>query len=160
MNCDLDFVHRAVDLLAAGEASCWIFGGWAEELRGLCPARSHKDLDLLCLAPSFAAVERLLGEQQLDEIDGKRFPHKRAIVLDGVMVELFLVQRDRRGLFTNFWGRYRHDWPAGALSSAGGLAVASAAALTGYRTEHSTLQRLPRQPSAPVHRGRSGETLL
>ncbi len=82
---------------------------------------------------SFGAVERLIEVHQLDEIEGKRFRHKRAFVLDGVMVELFLVQRDRRGLFTNFWGHHRHYWPADLPAGIAGLPVASVAALTAYR---------------------------
>jgi hypothetical protein len=145
VSCDLNFVRRALGLLAAGGANCWIFGGWAEELRGLCPARAHKDVDLLCLSGDFAVVERLLRAQRLEEIAGKRFAHKRAVVFEGVMVELFLVQRDRRGLFTDFWACHRHDWPPDAISSAGGLPVASAAALTGYRRAQPTLQWIRRQ---------------
>jgi hypothetical protein len=102
MGCDLDLVSRALGVLGAGGADCWVFGGWAEELRGLCPARAHKDVDLLCLTGDFVAVERLLRAQRLDEIEGKRFADKRAFVLEGVMVELFLVQCDGRGHFTNF----------------------------------------------------------
>ncbi len=140
MSCDLDLVRRALGLLSASGASCWIFGGWAEELRGLCPARPHKDLDLLCVAPSFAAVERLLGGGRVDEIHRKRFPHKRAFVLDGVMVELFLVERDSRGLFTNFWSRCRHDWPVDVIGGlVSELPVASTTALTSYRSAHSRL---------------------
>jgi len=144
VTCDLALLHRGLDLLAAGGADCWLFGGWAEELRGHCPARSHRDIDLLCVAPNFAGVERLLESQRVDGIEGKRFAHKRAFLLDGVMVELFLVQRDRGGLFTTFWGRYRHEWPADVLSSAAGLPVASAVALKGYREAHPTLQRIRR----------------
>jgi hypothetical protein len=158
VSCDLAFVRRALCLLAAGGADCWIFGGWAEELRGLCPARAHKDVDLLCLSGDFAVVERLLRAQRLEEIAGKRFEHKRALVLDGVMVELFLVRRDQRGLFTDFWGFHRHDWPPDALSSALGFPVASTAALASYRRAHYTLQsirsttaRTP-DPQHPKHR--------
>ncbi len=37
------------------------------------------------------------------------------------MVELFLVERDRRGLVTDFWARCRHDWPMDVMGSAGDL---------------------------------------
>ena len=63
-------------------------------------------------------------------------PHKRAFLFEGVMVELFLVLRDTHGLFTSFWGRTRHDWPPDTLASTAALSVASAAALTGYRSRH------------------------
>ena len=36
----------ALSLLGAAGAQCWLFGGWAEELQGVCPARGHQDFDL------------------------------------------------------------------------------------------------------------------
>jgi hypothetical protein len=59
------------------------------------------------------------------------------------MVELFLVQHDEKGLFTNLWGRARHDWPTDALSSAMGRPVASLAALARYRAQQRALRRAP-----------------
>ena len=60
-------------------------------MRGLCEPRSHADVDLLYPGEDFAAVERLLGESELKEIEGKRFPHKRAFLFEAVMVEAFLT---------------------------------------------------------------------
>jgi hypothetical protein len=149
VGCDLAFVDRTLGLLAAdGGAECWIFGGWAEELRGLSPARRHKDLDLLFVGQNFAAVERLLAARRLNEVEGKHFAHKRAFLVEDFMVELFLVERDSCGFFTNFWGTCRHDWPDDVLSSAGGLPVASAAALAAYRAAHPKLTRTRSQLSA------------
>ena len=48
------------------------------------------------------------------------------------MVELFLVQRDERGWFTQL-ARRRHDWPANVLRHERPLPVASTAALAGFR---------------------------
>jgi len=62
-------------------------------------------------AQDFSVVDGLLRHRTLEEIEGKRFAHKRAFLLDGVLVELFLIERDR-GLFTSFWAKSRHDWPA------------------------------------------------
>jgi hypothetical protein len=115
-----------------------VFGGWAEELLGIGPARAHGDIDLLVLANGWSAVDELLTE--LDEIPAKRFPHKRAFVLDGVMVELFLVRRDDDALFTTFWGE-RREWPADTLDDDGPIPVALAAAVAGYRAAH------PRRPA-------------
>ncbi|TDO59971.1 hypothetical protein EV651_108319 [Kribbella sp. VKM Ac-2571] len=71
----------------------------------------------------------------------KRFPHKRAFEIDGIMVELFLVQTDATGPFTDFWGVARHDWPADVFDvEADGLRVASAMAVTGYRAGWEDLQ--------------------
>lgn len=139
---ELGYLRRVLALLGSGGVRCWVFGGWAEELRALCPARAHNDVDLLYVAEDFTVAERLIGAHQLEEIKAKRFAHKRAFVLDDVMVELFFVEQDETGLFTNFWGRSRHDWPADVLSSASGLPVASVAALTGYRARHGALQRV------------------
>lgn len=133
-------MRRVLSVLEEAGAPCWLFGGWAEELRRVCAPRSHADVDLLCPGEDFAAVERMLGESELEEIEGKRFRHKRAFLFEGVMVEVFLVQRDTRGLFTSFWGRKRHDWPADTLASSSALPVASEAALAGYRSRHWALR--------------------
>jgi hypothetical protein len=130
---DLAFVERALALLADEGISAWIFGGWAEELLGLTDPRLHVDLDLLVAADDWRAVDRLL--ERLDEISAKRFEHKRAFVLDGVIVELFLVRRDREGLFTTFWD-VRRAWPEDTLDAGGSLPIASAAAVAGYRAQH------------------------
>jgi hypothetical protein len=134
---DLALVERVIGLLASRGVPAWVFGGWAEELLGLAPARSHGDVDLLVAADDWTAVDALLTE--LDEIEAKRFAHKRAFVIDGVMVELFLVRRDEDSLFTTFWGE-RRDWPVDTLDDDSALPVASAAAVAGYRTAH------PRRP--------------
>jgi hypothetical protein len=137
---DLRFVERTRSLLADEGIEAWVFGGWAEELLGLAAPRPHGDLDLLVAADDWRAVDRLL--ERLDEIEAKRFEHKRASVLDGVMVELFLVRCDGEGLFTSFWG-VRRPWPEDTLDDGGPLPVASAAAVADYRAQH------PR-PAAPV----------
>ena len=125
---DLDFVLRASDLLWSRGLRTWVFGGWGEELRGLAPPREHVDLDLLYPAPDWSRVDAL----QLDWTASKRFDWKRGFVLEGVLVELFLVQRDERGWYTRL-KRRRHDWPDNVFSTNGRIAVASTAALAGYR---------------------------
>jgi hypothetical protein len=135
---DLALVERVIGLLASRGVPAWVFGGWAEELLGLAPPRAHGDIDLLVAGAGWSAVDDLLPE--LDEITAKRFAHKRALVLDGVMVELFLVRCDDESLFTTFWGE-RRDWPADTLDDDGPLPVASAAAVAGYRAAH------PRRPA-------------
>lgn len=136
---DLRFVERVLALLAGEGIAARVFGGWAEELLGLDEPRAHSDLDLLVAADDWRTVDRLL--LRLDEIRAKRFEHKRAFVLDGVMVELFLVRRDTEGLFTTFWGS-RRPWPDDTLADDGPLPVASAAAVAGYRAQH------PQRPAA------------
>jgi hypothetical protein len=128
---DVTFVLRAVDLLRSHGVRTWLCGGWAEELRGLRPPGSHADLDLLYPAPSWARVDGL----ELDWIDAKRSPWKRAFELDCTAVELLLVQRDARGWFTSRSG-HRHDWPSDVFAANGRVGVASAAALNSYRASY------------------------
>jgi hypothetical protein len=125
---DLSFVLRATDLLWSKGVRTWIFGGWAEELRGVIPPREHADLDLLYPARNWSRVDSL----PLDWIEAKRFPWKRAFRLHGTKVELFLVERDAHGWFTEL-RRRRHDWPDNVFATNGRLPVASTEALAGYR---------------------------
>jgi Aminoglycoside-2''-adenylyltransferase len=133
---DLSFVLRVVDLLESARLRTWLFGGWAEELAGLAPPREHADIDLLFPGRDFARVDRFLAHADVEERVGKRFPHKRAFELDGVLVELFLVERDERGWFTALPSG-RHDWPPDVFTAAGRLPVVSPSALTGYRAARS-----------------------
>ena len=130
---DLRFVERVVSLLGEEGIAAWVFGGWAEELLGLIEPRAHRDVDLLVAGDDWRTADRLLT--RLEEIRAKRFEHKRAFVLGGVMVELFLVRRDEEGLFTGFWG-VRRPWPDDTLEDRGSPPLASAAAVTGYRARH------------------------
>jgi Aminoglycoside-2''-adenylyltransferase len=136
---DLDTVVRVLDALRRAGAACWIFGGWAEELRCLRSSSPHADIDLLYPADGFGAVERIVADHRLEEVRGKRFAHKRAFMFDGVMVELFLVRHDDRGFFTSFWGT-RHDWPTDVFGWTKGLPVVSSAALAAFRRRHATLR--------------------
>jgi len=125
---DLAFVQRAVGLLDAHEIETWIFGGWAEELRGLIRPREHVDVDLLYPAKDWSAVDEL----PFGWVEGKRFAWKRAFVLEATLVELFLVQRDEQGWYTELLRR-RHRWPENVLASNGELRIASTAALASFR---------------------------
>jgi hypothetical protein len=125
---DLDFVVRAVDLLWSRGIRTWVFGGWGEELRGLAPPWEHADLDLLYPARDWSRVDEL----RLDWVASKHLPWKRAFVLEAITVELFLVERDELGWYTQL-KRRRHDWPDNVFSTNGRLAVASTVALAGYR---------------------------
>jgi hypothetical protein len=125
---DLAFVERAVALLRSKGVETWVFGGWGEELRGLIRPRDHVDLDLLYPGESWQDVDRL----DLDWIEGKRLPWKRAFAHEAVAVELFLVQRDEEGWYTALRRRV-HRWPENVLASNGHLRVASTAALASFR---------------------------
>ena len=125
---DLAFVERATGLLTSKGINTWVFGGWGEELRGLILPREHADLDLLYAADNWNEVDAVY----LDWIAAKRYPWKRAFTLERIAVELFLVQRDEHGWFTQL-ARRRHDWPDNLLSTNGRLPIASTAALASYR---------------------------
>ena len=119
-----------------------VFGGWAEELRGLRPSGSHSDVDLLYFADSFDPLDRSIdAAPDLIEIREKRLAHKRAFVYQDVRVELFLVSRDEQGFFTPFWGTKRYRWPLDTHGSLiEGLPVAAREALTAYRRDHEDLR--------------------
>jgi hypothetical protein len=128
---DLPFVLRAVDLLKSHGVRTWLCGSWAEDLRGLRPPGRHGDLDLLYPGRDWGRVDAL----RLDWMDGRTLAWMRAFVLEGTMVELFLVERDARGWFTQF-GRRRQDWPDDVFATNGRVGVASAAALAGFRSAY------------------------
>ena len=123
---DLQFVMHVVDMLEDARLRVWLFGGWAEELRGLRAPCEHTDVDFLYPGRDFARVDRFLGEP-----DDTR-PHKRTFQVEGVPVELMLVQKDERGWYTELPSG-RHNWPADVFANAGRLPVASVTALESYR---------------------------
>jgi len=139
---DLAGLRRIVSGLAADGILTWVFGGWAEELRRLAPPRQHRDIDLLYPGSDFRPVDRLIEHRRLQAIPAKRFAHKRALVMNDVMVELFLVRTDEDGAsYTMFWERLRYDWPRDVLWFVDGVAVASASALRRYRADHAAVRR-------------------
>jgi hypothetical protein len=123
---DLSFVMRVVDLLEDARLRVWLFGGWAEELRGLRAPCEHSDVDFLYPGRDFARVDRFLGEI------GDTRAHKRTFDVEGLPVELLLVQKDERGWYTELPSG-RHNWPPDVFANAGRLPVASVAALESYR---------------------------
>ncbi|HZO96848.1 MAG TPA: hypothetical protein VFB42_05705 [Gaiellaceae bacterium] len=124
---DLSSVLRVVDVLEAARLRVWLFGGWAEELRGLRAPCDHSDVDFLYPDRDFTRVDRFLGG-----LAATREPHKRSFELEGVPVELLLVQKDEHGWYTEL-PRGRHRWPPDVFATAGRLPVASTGALEGYR---------------------------
>jgi hypothetical protein len=139
---DLALVREMMARLGEGGVSTWLFGGWAAELLGLIRPRAHHDVDLLHAAPDFTNADALIARNgDLAEIRQKRFAHKRAFLSDGVMIELLLVQPADGKLVTLFWGTTSYVWPADVLDQrVGGIRVASAAAVLGYRTAHDRLR--------------------
>jgi hypothetical protein len=141
-----ELVHVVIRRLNAEGLLCLLFGGWAEEALGLVPPRRHRDIDLLLVAPSFDRLDRLLTGTALDleEIVAKRYAHKRAFVLEGVLVEVTLVEDTPEGPQTTFWGDVPFAWteplaePCYLESFA--LAAASRANLRRYRMNHNSIE--------------------
>ena len=127
---DIGIVLGVVDTLEAARLRVWLFGGWAEELRGLRVPCEHVDVDLLYPGRDFARVDAFI--EAIRPLGSTEKSHKRTFQLDGVPVELLLVQKDERGWYTEL-PRRKHRWPPDVFATAGRLPVASAAALDGYR---------------------------
>lgn len=141
---DLSFLLSLREDLARCGVEVWVFGGWAEQLRGLRPAGPHGDVDLLYPATDFLRIDALFrAYSAMVEIPQKRFSHKRAAEYRGVRVEFLLLEPDGDGHVTRFFdGRYVHRWPADTLTAPlvavadRRLAVASPEALGTYREAH------------------------
>jgi hypothetical protein len=131
---------EVLELLERAGISCLVFGRWAEELLELRTPDNHKDVDLVHLNDSFAAIDCALCTRQLpEEIRAKRFPHKRAFTWRGLCCEILLIQDWRVRPVSWFWGDVRFLWRApvahsGAVIRAGhAFDVVSAPNLRHYR---------------------------
>ena len=145
---DRSAVLRLVSVLAGDEIPTWVFGGWAEELRGVASPRPHRDIDLLYRGSDFRPVDELIERRHLPTIPAKRLGHKRALVLNDVVVELFLVRSDYNVTpHTIFWDRLRYDWPRDVFGFVDQVPVASAAALQRYRADYRRIRE-----AAPARR--------
>jgi hypothetical protein len=137
MNNNRQFLSSMVKQLDEAGIKVWVFGGWGEELRGVIEPRPHGDVDLLYPAQDFSMVDEYLAARG-NEVTQKRFPHKRAFLNNGVLVELFLVDPDE--LTTKFWGAKLFRWPANTIMDANER-LASVEALLHYRANWQSLQR-------------------
>ena len=150
-----DLLRRVMGTLQAAKLPVTLFGGWAEELRGLCAPRPHRDIDLLYRATSFDRLEAFFYAQPaFAEIAAKRFSHKRAALLEEVMIEFILVQDGPGGPCTHFFAdRLRLNWPPDTFDQTVPVAddhwpVASTAALHFYRAQHSQVEQAYQQARA------------
>ena len=154
----LDLLAEVVQMLADAQIKTWLFGGWAEELAGLCPPRAHHDIDLLYPAQGFDRLDEFLrAHSEAKEVAAKRFTHKRAFEWSGVLVEVFLVRPEADAPVTDLFGTFRFVWPQDTLLSTvtlprGEWPCASAAALRQYRARHGEFEQAHRDHMASSHR--------
>lgn len=147
MTNDKAFMLSTLGRLESAGIRTWVFGGWAEELLGINSPRPHRDVDLLFLSSDFISLERLLAASpDLTELVAKRFSHKRAFLLENILVELSLVSEQSGQYQTNFFsGGLRFDWPPDTFDWAVPcgdrvIPVASPAALSAYRKLHRQVE--------------------
>ena len=148
------FLADTLQELAAAQIDTWIFGGWAEELHGIRPPGPHGDIDLLYPAENFYLLDQMLSaHSNMEEIQGKRFVHKRAFVWRGVLIEIFLLRSAATGFVTDFFGLHQFHWPKDAVSQTLLLGVpapsASPVALRFYREQHTAVEQAYQQHLAP-----------
>lgn len=136
-------------------------GELAEELLELQAPAAHRDIDLLYLNDSFAAVDHTFECRGLpEEIRAKRFPHKRAFAWRGLCCEILLVQHSHAQPVTWFWGDSPLTWqapvahPAEVIRGDLRFSVVSVANLRLYRARHREIQPWRWQPSLGVARRR------
>lgn len=130
----LGLVSQVVGELVAADFCIAVFGGWAEELLQLSPPRPHRDIDLLVFEPEMSQLDKFVAV--CDELIGKRFSHKRAFLVDGVMVELFLISEG----VSIFWDTLTYHWPNEDRITLEGMPVAPATFLTAYRGDYAKIR--------------------
>lgn len=135
----LSFLKEVYILLEQAGISAWVFGGWAEELHHIISPRAHNDIDLLYPADSLDAVDQFIERNVLRKV--KDFPHKRAFIYNGIMVEIFLV--DKKTFSTNFFSIYTHVWPHSTFTELlkQGMRVVSIETLKDYREKHHLVEK-------------------
>lgn len=136
----------------------WIFGGWAEELRGISRMRHHGDIDLLMRAQDFKELDRYIASHsELEVITHKTYSHKRAFFYKSVMIEIFLISDTPQGLFTKFFDHFRYAWPQHTfdelyLYEGRALHVVSVDALFQYRNTYRVVQSARKKASSLLFR--------
>ncbi|MBI2062128.1 MAG: hypothetical protein HYT64_00315 [Candidatus Yanofskybacteria bacterium] len=139
---DINFLENIYERLKNSGIKTFVFGGWAEELIGVIKPREHKDIDLLYLADNFELVDRFIKENDLLEVIQKRFDHKRAFEMKGVLVEIVLVSQNAGKYLTNFFGNYEFEWPTDTFQNNvlnERIAIASLNSLKEYRHQHKSI---------------------
>jgi hypothetical protein len=135
---DLSFVLRVVGLLDEARLRTWLFGGWAEELRGLGAPREHSNIDLLYPGRDFDRVDEFFRGSAAEERPARHHRCSRTFSLEGIGIDLLLVQLSEHGWFSERPGG-RFNWPADVFATGGRVPVASEAALATYREAYTSL---------------------
>jgi len=136
---DLHLVREVLGVLREAGLHVWLFGGWAEELRGMRAPSAHTDIDILLRGAAFELLDAFLAERsEAVEIREKRFSHKRAFVWHDVRVEIVLVRPGSPGTSDIFDGRVVIEWPPDTFAepSVAGMPACSRGALALYRDRH------------------------
>lgn len=149
MQNDLSFLCSVVEMLKIAGIETLVFGGWAEEMNQMIAPRPHKDIDLLYVAPDFSKLDDFISKHpEISEILAKHFPHKRALLYKGVMIELLLVQKNKRAhMVTRFWDEYELIWPdlrpsSISIPSLGHIIIAPTSILKFYRKQFSQIEKI------------------
>jgi hypothetical protein len=135
-------LREVVEFFSRNGITVWVFGGWAEELNEVIEPRPHKDLDLLYFSADFTAIDNVIKSENLPEIQGKHFHHKRAFLFKDVMAELFLVEQDKKGFYTNFWQQKKYYWPANLKGRKNDFNVIMPYAIETYRRGYQQIEDL------------------
>lgn len=145
---DISFLLKMMQRLRENNIRVWLFGGWAEELLGIRESGEHSDIDLLYPENNFDSIDDFMHRNNdILEIKDKRFSHKRAFLVDNVMIECILVINDGINYLTNFFDCFKYVWPSntlnGKIEHEGSIInIASKEALSKYRKNHHSIERI------------------
>ncbi|WP_430895268.1 MULTISPECIES: nucleotidyltransferase domain-containing protein [unclassified Paraflavitalea] len=144
---EITLVLEVKSMLRRQGFDVWIFGGWAEELRGISRMRNHGDIDLLMRDEDFNLLDEYVSSHpELETIPQKTYSHKRAFYYKGVMIEVFLISQTPQGLFTKFFDHFKYSWPQHTfdelyLHEGKVLHVVSTSALFQYRNTYALVKK-------------------
>ncbi len=121
-----------------------IFGGWSAELQKIEKIRPHSDIDLLILDEDFNSLIEFINRNNWEIV--KSYSHKKAFMVDGIMVEVFLVKVDDNEFTTEFTGEERSvvfHWPNQLFEErairSSSLKLATKDAMDKYRKSHKRI---------------------
>jgi hypothetical protein len=114
MPTDFGLLQSVLRRLGEARFADLIFGGRVGELPGLFPSRCHRDVDLLRLDPDHVMLDRLLGKSLA--ITEKRSSQKRAFVVEGILMELFITRTDGTAQVRWFSDHLRWPWPVDVVA--------------------------------------------